>query len=429
MRPGSQQYDGGKPQSVDRQLRRATSSASRAGRSQNPGQPSLAAPIASLPDGINVDRREAVLSNSQRFPLPLIFNGKFYCGQLNGVHRVADRLIRQIDRILAEEPVVSRPRARIYVPTKRNWSPDLEAIEIIEDSRAHSQGWEQFSLPKLAKDGVLINLCNLGPLLHSRKLLLIHDVQFLFSDSSYPTQQRLGYTYLIPLMAKRAQRIMTVSDYSKRMLDVSGVSPSNKTIVIHNGVDHMLDVVADHRILTKLGLERGRFVLVFGSSKSYKNVDIVFQAFRDPLLVGQTLVVVGESEACLRASDLNPPSGAIFAGPVDDGQLRALYEHATCLVFPSKTEGFGLPPLEGMLLGCPAVVAPAGAIPEVCHDAVLYASTDDAGEWAAAIAALASDPGLRAAKVEAGLARAKTFTWQLAGLRLLAEAGKLAQGG
>lgn len=359
------------------------------------------------------------MADARPVSLPLIFNGKFYSGRLNGVHRVADRLIRQVDHILSTQSAAERPAARIYLPTQRTWSPELRTIQIVEDPHANSQRWEQMTLPLLAADGVLINLCNLAPLLHRRKLLLVHDAQFLFSDSSYPTGQRLGYKYLIPLMARRAQRILTVSDYSKRILDVSHVSASARTAVLYNGADHMLDAVSRPETLTEFALEPHRFVVIFGSPKEYKNVEVVFRAFRDPRLAGQTLVVVGEGEATLRAAGLDPSPGALFVGPIDDGRLRALYEQATCLAFPSKTEGFGLPPLEGMLLGCPAVVAPAGAIPEVCHDAAMYAAVDDPAEWADAITMIANDPELRAAKIAAGRARAAQFTWARAGQRLL----------
>ncbi len=356
----------------------------------------------------------------------LIFNGKFYSGRLNGVHRVADRLIRQVDRILTAQPAETQVAARIYLPTRRTWSPDVRTIDIIEDPHADSQRWEQLTLPRLAADGVLVNLCNLAPLMHSRKLLLVHDAQFLFSDSSYPTAQRLGYKYLIPQMVRRAQCVLTVSDYSKRILDVSRVSPSERTSVLYNGADHMLDAMARPETLAEWGLLPRRFVVLFGSTKAYKNVDVVFRAFRDPRLADQTLVVVGEGEAALRAEGIMPPPNALFVGPIDDGRLRTLYEAATCLAFPSKTEGFGLPPLEGMLLGCPAVVAPAGAIPEICHDAALYAAVDDPDEWAGAISAIARDDSLRTVKVAAGEARARQFTWARAGQRLLDMAMTLA---
>ncbi|MFD2135390.1 glycosyltransferase [Novosphingobium resinovorum] len=100
------------------------------------------------------------------------------------------------------------------------------------------------------------------------------------------------------------------------------------------------------------------------------------------------LVVVGAQRGALVAAGLAVPDDAVFVGSCDDQALRALYAGARCLLCPSRTEGFGLPPLEAMLCGTPAVVAPAGAVPEVCRDAVLYADVDDPASWAQAIAAL-----------------------------------------
>jgi len=331
-----------------------------------------------------------------------------------------------VDQILSALPPEERWPARIYVPVRREWSPVLKAIEIIEDDAADSQWWEQLSLPRLAADGVLINLCNLAPLLHRRKLLMIHDAQFLFSDNSLPLQRRLGYKYLIPLMAKRSQKIVTVSEFSKRTLDITKIAKSESISVIHNAADHMLSVKGCPDLLESLHLEPNRFVLVFGSTKTYKNVQVVFDALTDPRLADFKLIVVADEEAEIREAGLRPSPNAIFVGHIGDDRLKSLYENATCIAFPSKTEGFGLPPLEAMLLGCPAIVAPAGAIPEVCHDAVLYASVNDPEEWASAIIGIAKNSELRARKIAAGIARSKHFTWVCAAQQLLALAKELA---
>ena len=99
--------------------------------------------------------------------------------------------------------------------------------------------------------------------------------------------------------------------------------------------------------------------------------------------------------------------------------LAALIQHALCYASPSRTEGFGLPPLEAMLQGCPAVVSTAGALPEVCGAAALYAAPDDPGAWVSAIRALADDPALRARHTALGRAHAAGFTWRRAGERLM----------
>ena len=94
-----------------------------------------------------------------------------------------------------------------------------------------------------------------------------------------------------------------------------------------------------------------------------------------------------------------------------DAALKALYGHALGLVFPSLDEGFGLPPLEAMSLGCPVAAARAGAIPEVCGDAVLYFDPTSVPAIAAALQQLIANPELRQRLSAVGLQHAAAWTW------------------
>jgi glycosyltransferase involved in cell wall biosynthesis len=342
---------------------------------------------------------------------PLFLNGKFYAGELNGVHRVADRLIRELDALLTAASPDERPDATLFIPARRRWAPELQTIKIVEEPRGHSQLWEQFILPGRARGGLLVNLCNLAPILHRDKILMLHDAQFLFPDSSYPARLRWGYRFLTPLMARSSKAVLTVSEYSRQMLDLLGVSPRALTLVQANGADHMLDTPAKPEIVARLGLSPGRYAVHIASAKVYKNTAVVFEAFSDPALADVGLVLVGPGKDDLARAGLVAPANALFAGRVDDGELRGLYEQAACLLFPSRTEGFGLPPIEAMMVGCPAVVSPAGAIPEACHDAALYADVDHPEAWVRAIRTYVDDPAARTLKVEAGRVRASQFRW------------------
>lgn len=354
---------------------------------------------------------------------PLYFNGKFYAGGMNGVHRVADRLIREVDTLLAAEG----RRATLLLPRQRQRTPELRAIDLEEQTGGHSQRWEQLSLPRRTADGVLVNLCNLAPLRHPRQVLLIHDAQFVFRDNGYPARQRIGYRLLIPRMARASAAVLTVSEYSRSILDLTGISRRERTAVLHNGADHILEKTANPGILARTGLETGRFVMMFGSPKAYKNGAIVFAAMREPHWpAGIRLAVVGPDRSRLQAAGLSIPDEAVFVDGVDDRELRGLYENALATAFPSRTEGFGLPPIEGMLCGCPAIVSPAGAIPEVCGDAALYAGVDAPAEWAHQVAQLAGDRALREDKIDAGRARARQFTWAASGAALHARLTDLA---
>lgn len=354
----------------------------------------------------------------------LFLNGKFYAGATNGVHRVADRLLRELDRLAAAGDEPAGWDMRLLLPERPNWAPEFTQIERVPQHLGHTQRWEQLVLPFIARSGLLASFANLAPALHRDTVTMVHDAQFRLSPGSYPTKLRWGYRALVPLGARTSAMVLTVSDYARDSLATFGIADPARTHVLHNGADHILETPADYGILAEHGLARGGYALLFGSAARYKNVAVVFAAFAHGVSTTMPLVIVGPCREALVSAGLRPPAGAVFVGGVDDARLRALYEHAHCLLYPSRTEGFGLPPVEAMLCGCPVVAAPAGAMSEVCRDAVLYAGLDTPNEWAAAVDALA-DPDVRAEKIAAGRARAARFTWSAAGsalARLLAQA-------
>ncbi|MEO0032388.1 MAG: hypothetical protein RIS94_2146 [Pseudomonadota bacterium] len=358
----------------------------------------------------------------------VVFNGKFCAGGMNGVHRVAGRLVREIDTLIGERPSADDPAFDLIVPAGCGHVPDLRHVRIIEDDWPASQMWEQWRLPKLARGAVLVNLANLSPILHRRKVTMLHDAQFCRADSSYPWRQRLGYRLLTPLMARSSARVLTVSAFARDELKARGILGNARCTVLPNGADHILDQAADAAALGRLGLLPGGYALLFGSAKAYKNNRVVFAAFADGALAPLRLVVVGPDRAALERAGLEPPGDAVFAGPCDDAALRALYENAHALLFPSLTEGFGLPPVEAMACGCPAIVSPCGAMPEVCGAAAATAAPDDPAAWAAQVRAL-YDPARRAAQIDAGLARARGYTWARTARSLLEIVRDLARDG
>jgi len=351
---------------------------------------------------------------------PVIINGKFLSASMTGVHRVASELVCGMDRLLSAGPVDPERVPRVLGPKTARNGLDLTMIPINLEGRLTAQFWEQFELPGLARDALLVGLCNLSPLAHPRAVTMIHDAQVFLTPQSYSAPFRAWYQFALPQIGRRALRILTVSEFSKTQLVRFGVAEADRIAVIHNGADHILRTPADHSVVTRLGLARGGYAVALANTQKHKNIRILFQAARLRAMTGIPLVLIGAATADdFVAAGTPPPPDTIFAGKVSDAELRGLLESAGCLAFPSTTEGFGLPPLEAMYVGCPAVVAPAGALPEVCGDAAIYADADDAEAWADAIASVVGDPDLRRRMIALGASQAARFSWDDAAQKLL----------
>ena len=355
---------------------------------------------------------------------PILFNGKFLTAAPTGVHRVAEELIHAFDRLLASQDRGRQmPETTVSAPETAKRDPDLSRTAVVRtrflSGIAKEIPWEQFSLPWAARKGVLVNLCNLGPVLHPHSLTMIHDAQVHLTPQSYSRGFRLWYRFLQPLIGRTNRNILAVSQYSKDQLALHGIAPAEKITVIHNGCDHILACTPDLGFAAASGLEEGRYVLALANTQAHKNIKILLEAFADPRLADMTLVLFGSAtREDFERLGMPVPGNVRFIGRIDDGQLAGLMMHACTFACPSTTEGFGLPPLEAMILGCPAVVAPCGALPEVCADAALMADPHEANRWVEQIRALRDDPELSARMRIAGRRQAAMFTWDRAARKL-----------
>jgi glycosyltransferase involved in cell wall biosynthesis len=354
--------------------------------------------------------------------LKMVLNGRFLCAPQTGVQRVAANLILGLDRLLGATTDEADGAGGWEVRAPRGPRADLSlsTIRLNAGSRLTGQSWEQLELPIAAAGSGLINLCNAGPLAAPSLLSMIHDAQVFLAPQSYSPAFRRWYQLALPRLSARSRLVVTVSEFSRNMLVRFGVAPRERIRVVPNGVDHMLAITPDPAVLARLELAGRPFVFAFGSLQPHKNLGLLLRAFEDPRLRDVTLVVSGalEPAAIQRAFGRAPGRNVVLAGRLADGEIRALIEAAACLACPSTTEGFGLPPLEAMILGCPAVVSPAGALPDVCGTAASYAPLGDAGVWAATLRDLASEGEGRAARVERCRTHAAQFTWRRSASRL-----------
>ena len=352
--------------------------------------------------------------------LNIMLNGKFLSAAPTGVHRVAQELGNALAELALENHEAVRGlKLEVAIPydgLERSNAMRLP-IRVIKPFRGIP--WEQISLPLNSGKATLLNLCNIGPVIARDAVTMIHDVQVHLSPKSYSKGFRLWYHAVQPLMAKRHRHILTVSEFSRQEIAKAGLCGLDHISVVHNGVDHVLNVAPDYSTIGEFKLDQTPYVLALSTVQAHKNIGLLMKAFADSRLSSVKLVLFGgTARESFEALGIQVPANVVFAGRVSDGELRGLIEKALCLAFPSTTEGFGLPPLEAMLLGCPAIVAPCGALPEVCGDAALYGAPDNAEEWIAGIARLSSDPTYRSQLVKAGVNQASQFTWRAAALNL-----------
>ena len=286
---------------------------------------------------------------------------------------------------------------------------------------------EQVKIPlALKREGVTLFHAPhyvLPPLVRCKAVVTIHDCIHLMFPQYLPN--RFAYRYAIAsirLAARRATRIMTVSESSKRDILKFVDTEPGKIDVIYNAYDDTFaiepreeDVV---RVRERYQLE-SEFVLYAGNVKPHKNLERLIEAFhlvRKRGLDHLKLVMIGDEiskyTALRRAVHRHQLHKYVrFLGYLPEETLAVMYRLAGVFVFPSLYEGFGLPPLEAMASGTPVVMSNVSSLPEVAGDAAVLVDPYSPGAIAGAMRRVMMDGRLRDDMRERGLARAREFSW------------------
>jgi len=290
----------------------------------------------------------------------------------------------------------------------------------------------------LSPDLVHIPLNRVPLLMIKPYVVTIHDMANIFFEQEASSLRMQLRRYRFRRGLVRANRVIAVSEATKRDVENQLGVPSGRITRVYNAPDpgFFNRAGAPGGPEQQLTLERYQinypFLLYAGNIRKHKNIPRLVEAFavvRDqlaahPVYKDLRLVIIGDTisqypsvrQAVIKSRVENVVR---FLGFVPFETLRCFYESAAGFVFPSRYEGFGLPPLEAMLLGCPAVVAPCGALPEVCGDAAIYADPNDEAAWAEAISVLVQGGVTRERAASRGQAHASQFTWRRSGEQLL----------
>lgn len=264
---------------------------------------------------------------------------------------------------------------------------------------------EQFVMPRLFRshrlDLVHIPYHNPPIFYGGRMILTIHDLTILHFATGKATTlplpiyllKRLGYWIELWVGLRRAAGVIAVSQSTKQEIMDHFHVPSEKITVTYEGVDARISDTQERRV--KRIVPESYFLYV-GNAYPHKNVETLLRAYalyvkrREHKPISK-LVLVGGDDFFYRAlktrvHTLNLESFVVFFGPANDRELTSLYTHAVAFVFPSLMEGFGLPALEALSLGCPVIASDIRVFHEILGDHVQYVDPKNPDSIAAALA-------------------------------------------
>jgi glycosyltransferase involved in cell wall biosynthesis len=347
---------------------------------------------------------------------PVFVNARFMTQPLTGVQRYAREVITRFP-----------PQAVTLItpaPPRHEYAELAERRPLVRAANLGLRGhlWEQFVLSgRVPRAAVLFSPGNCGPLACRHQVLTVHDLAWLDHPRWYAPAFRLLYRTLVPRVARRARCVLTVSQFTRRrLIDAFQLDPE-RVVVTHPGVDRCFSECPDPAgaaRLEKLGVAPP-FVLAIGTASPRKNIAHLYDVWQQLALRGTRipLVVAGLQQAAFAAKQRSAADNNTdirHLGEVDEPTLVALYRAARAFVYPSLYEGFGMPPLEAMACGTPAVTSNATAVPEAVGDAALSVAPDDTAGWVAALERILTDEPLRTDLRQRGLQRAAMFTWEKA---------------
>lgn len=361
---------------------------------------------------------------------------------LRNIHRStgAGRVARALTENMARTPDV---RMHILADAGDYWRAAPQAVEpwtkfsyhlFASDTSAQQARWALTGSPDAAHywpeaDIVYCAGESYVPTRRQRLAVTLHDAA-AFDEHAHQAsyglfKQRLKWRLLYSLLARRADLLHTVSQFSAERLGHLFPVLRSRLRVVHNAAPERFFAPVNfqgERFLDDSGLRNTPYILLPGGLHYRKNAETVLRTW--PLLRQRLrdyrLIIAGHCEPhyLARAGELG--CGAVMTGFVDDDVLCSLYHGARSVWFPSQYEGFGVPVLEAMACGAPVVASDCTAIPEVAGDAAILVPPRAVDRHVEALQTVCQDDALRNDLIARGRARAGKFRWRNSANQLLA---------
>lgn len=280
----------------------------------------------------------------------------------------------------------------------------------------HPRVWSLLAFPLAARRlgyKLIHTQYSVSPFAPAGSISTIHDISFKIGPEWFQSGDLKVLNTSIPITIRDAGAIITVSENSKREIELFYPNAVGKTHAIHNGRNlNLTRIPKDEalRIVKTAGIPTP-FVLSVCSIWPRKNIAHIIKAVDAlPAVVPHRLVLTGRKHY----GELPMSNRAHFTGYVDEGLLSALYCAADLYLCPSLHEGFGIPLLEAFHAGCPVICSDRGALPEVAGEACEIVGLESVQDWTAAIRNLLADSGKLEDYRQKGFERAAHFDWETA---------------
>lgn len=297
-------------------------------------------------------------------------NGEFMVRTMTGQERFAYETLLCLDQIVNKNTFV------LVVPQYTDRTIDLKSIDIVRFGRLKAQLWEQinFAYYTMKNKMVSLNLCSIFPIIKPG-VVCIHDISYKvnpqYFKNMYGRMSAIWHRLHYWVAARKALWIYTVSEFSKNQIcEVYGVEPE-KVKVLYNGWQHFLRVDEDESVFDDYpDLVKGKYYFAVGSLVPSKNFEWILQVARkNPQ---SKFAISGKVMGYSARYDTRMSDNIVMLGFVSDERVKSLMRNCKAFLFPSKFEGFGIPPLEALSVGATCIVSNASCLPEIYGESVHY---------------------------------------------------------
>lgn len=309
----------------------------------------------------------------------LAINGEFFCRNLTGIERLAIEVTGFLDEMVAPNKV------ELVIPANAQNVPSYKNIKVVRlKKEAHFfPKWTQFAFQKyvLTRRALSLDFSNTCPYF-CPGIEFIHDIYCkLFREDFTSKRDRLISLYsriMYHRIAKKAKRIVTVSEYTKKTIVETYKIRPERVAVVYSGIGEYQKIEKDMSVFEKFSvLKEKEFFFTLGSLSTRKNLKWI--ALHAQLFPQELFVICGKPIPAVvppELEKLKTLKNVIMTGYLSDGEVKAMLSKCKAFIFPSYFEGFGLPPLEALSCGAPIIISDKTCLPEIYEDCAHYINPD-----------------------------------------------------